>query len=187
MRACVSIAVFMLRTTQISTIWVGVYEPGWAMWDISSHVISAHNLGFPIKFGTAHRELTPNSNNPHQKPRSIKKFLRFHIPALWCRPISGWTAPSISRFTYSQLCNGPSLELLVSCRQASLESITDARPPKVMPMVGAFWSCSHVYSWVSLRLPTSHRPWSHSQTHTGVFLKYTLQGGILLLIDLKTH
>jgi hypothetical protein len=57
-----------------------------------------------------------------------------------------WAAPSISRFTYSQLYNGPSLELLVLCKQASLESITDTRPPKVMPMIGAFKSCSRVYS-----------------------------------------
>jgi hypothetical protein len=38
------------------------------------------------------------------------------------------------------------VELLVLCKQVSLESITDTRPPKVMPMVGAFRSCSRVYS-----------------------------------------
>jgi hypothetical protein len=31
-------------------------------------------LGFPIKFGPAHSQLSPNSNNPHEKPRSTNKF-----------------------------------------------------------------------------------------------------------------
>jgi hypothetical protein len=152
------------------------------------HMLSLHttlalqlNLGQPI-FNSSQILAIPTKSQ-----RLQINFLRFDILALWCRPISGWAAPSIPRFTYSQLCNGQILELLVLCKQVSLESITDTRPSKVMPMVGAFRSCSRVYLWVSLRLPISHGPWPHSQSHIGVFLKYTLQGDILSLMDLRIH
>jgi hypothetical protein len=87
-----------------------------------------------------------NSNNPHQSQGlQLTQSLRFHIPALECRPDTGWATPCIIGFTSSQLCNGQSLELLVLCKLVSPIGITHTRSPKAMPMIGALQSCSRVF------------------------------------------
>jgi hypothetical protein len=129
-----------------------------------------------------------NSNNPHQSQGfQLTQFLRFHIPALQCRPVMGWATPSVTGFTYSRLCNGHSLELLVLCKYASPISVADTRPPRAKPLVGALQSCSRVFSWAYLRLPKSHWLRPHSQTHIGVFLQVYPVGWYLAFTGLRIH
>jgi hypothetical protein len=127
-------------------------------------------------------------NNPHQSQGlRLTHVLHFYIPALPHRPITGWATLTILGFTCSRLCNRHSFELLVLCMLVYLESVTDSRPPKAMPLIRALRSCSHVLSTVYLRLPKSHRPRSHSQTHIGVFLQVYPVGQYLVFTDLRIH
>jgi hypothetical protein len=82
-------------------------------------------------------------------------------------PLSSyWRTPALYRrsattpwfdLLYSRNRNGQRLELLVLCKLVSPIGITDTRPPKAIPRVGALRSCSRVFWWIYLRLTTSQK------------------------------